>query len=173
MVTDPKTLYKLMILYMLRHVNFPLTENQISDFMLTREYTNYFTLKEVLAELIDSKLTEVESIHNTSRYYITEEGENTLEYFGKKIPSVITEDIDSFLKNNRFKMRNEVSNTADYYKATNGDYVVHCEVREGKSVLIGLDLSVPDEEQAKIMANGWREKSSDIYAYLIKTLMSE
>lgn len=162
-----------MILYMLQHVNFPLTENQISDFLLTHEYTNYFTLKEVLAELIDSKLIEMESIHNTSRYYITEEGENTLGYFGKKIPSVITEDMDSYLKNNRFKMRSEVANTADYYKSTNGDYVVHCEVREGKSVLMGIDLSVPDEEQAEIMTNNWRDKSSDIYAYLIKSLMSD
>lgn len=173
MINDPKTLYKLMILYMLRHVNFPLTETQISDFLLTHDYTNFYTLKDVLSELVDSKLIESESIHNTSRYYITDEGNDTLDFFGKKIPSVITEDIDSYLKNNRFKMRNEVANTADYYKSTNGDYVVHCEVREGKSVLVGVDLSVPDEEQAEIIANNWTEKSSDIYAYLLKSLMSD
>jgi len=172
MINEPKTLYKLMVLHMLRQVNFPLTENQISDFFLSHDYTNYFTLKQVLAELIDSKLIDVESIHNTSRYEITEEGDNTLGFFGKDIPSVITEDIDVYLRDNRFKMRSEVSNTSDYYKSTVGDYVVHCEVREGKSVLVDLNLSVPDEEQAQIMTNSWQEKSSEIYASLLKTLLS-
>lgn len=173
MSNDPKTLYKLMVLHMLRQVNFPLTENQISDFFLSRDYTNYFTLKEVLAELSASKLIDVEMIHNTSRYEITEEGENTLEFFDKKIPSVIIEDIEKFLKDNRFKMRNEVTNTSDYYKSTSGDYIVHCEVREGKSILMSFDFSVPDEEQAQVMVNNWKDRSSDIYAYLFKALMSQ
>jgi len=158
---------------MLKQVNFPLTENQISDFFLSHDFTNYFTLKEVLAELLDSKLIDVESIHNTSRYEITEEGDNTLGFFGKKIPSVIVDDIEGYLKDNRFKMRNEVANTADYYKSTTGDYVIECRVREGKSTLMSLDLSVPDEEQAQIIVKNWHEKCSDVYAYLLKSLMAE
>jgi len=161
-----------MVLHMLRQVNFPLTENQISDFFLSHDYTGYFTLKQVLAELIDSRLIDVESIHNTSRYEITEEGDNTLGFFGKDIPTVIVDDIDTYLRDNRFKMRSAVSNTSDYYKSTSGDYVVHCEVREGKSVLVELSLSVPDEEQARIMTNSWQEKSSEIYASLLKSLLS-
>lgn len=173
MANDPKTLYKLMILHMLRQVNFPLTENQISEFFLSRDYTNYFTLKEVLAELTASALISVETIHNTSRYEITEEGDNTLGFFGKNIPTVIVSDIERYLKENRFKMRNEVSNTSDYYKSTAGEFVVHNEVREGKSVLLSVDMSVPDEEQARLMSGNWKEKSSDIYAYLLKSLMTQ
>ena len=44
MLSEPMTLYKLMNLYMLKQVNFPLTYAQISDFFLSREYTDYFTL---------------------------------------------------------------------------------------------------------------------------------
>ncbi len=172
MTNEPKTLYKLMVLHMLRQVNFPLTENQLSEFFLSKEYTNYFTLKEVLSELSNSSLIAVETIHNTSRYGITEEGDATLDFFDKKIPSIIIEDIEKYLKDNRFKMRNEVSNTSEYYKSTSGDFVVHNEVREGKSILLSVDLSVPDEEQAKLMTSNWKEKSSDIYSYLLKSLMS-
>ncbi|MDO4938642.1 MAG: DUF4364 family protein [Lachnospiraceae bacterium] len=172
MNNEPKTLYKLMVLHMLRQVNFPLTENQLSEFFLSREYTNYFTLKEVLAELTNASLISVESIHNTSRYEITEEGDNTLDFFDKKIPSIIIEDIEKYLKDNRFKMRNEVANISDYYKSTSGDYVVHYEVREGKSKLLSIDLAVPDEEQAKLMVSNWKDKNSEIYSYLLKTLMT-
>ena len=60
---------------------------------------------------------------------------------------------------------------SDFYKSTNQDYVVHCEVREGKSILIGLDVSVPDKEQAEIMCGHWKERSQEIYAYVMKALM--
>ena len=70
-------------------------------------------------------------------------------------------------------MRNEVGVMADYYKSTTQDYVVHCEVRENKTTLIRLDLSVPDKEQAEIMCNHWKDRSQEIYAYVMKSLMSE
>ena len=43
------TLYKLIILYMLQNVNFPLSNTQISDFILEKEYTNYYHLQEALS----------------------------------------------------------------------------------------------------------------------------
>ena len=39
MLTDPITLYKLMVLYMLKQVNFPLTNSQLTSFFLGHEYT--------------------------------------------------------------------------------------------------------------------------------------
>ena len=138
MLSEPMTLYKLMILYMLKQVNFPLTSAQLSNFFLEHEYTTYFTLNQALNELLEAKLLHVETNHNSSRYEITREGEETLSFFGNKISSAIIEDIDEYLKENKFRLRNEVGVTADFYKSTNQDFIVHCEVREGKSCLIDL-----------------------------------
>ena len=66
--------------------------------------------------------------------------------------------MDEYLKENKFRLREEVGTTADFYKGTNQDYIVHCEVRENKAVLIGLDLSVPDKEQAEAVCGAWRRK---------------
>ena len=41
MLSEPMTLYKLMNLYMLKQVNFPLTYAQISDFFLSRDCLLY------------------------------------------------------------------------------------------------------------------------------------
>lgn len=172
MLSEPMTLYKLMNLYMLKQVNFPLTNAQLTDFFLQHEYASYFTLQQALSELQDSGLIQAESSHNTTRYVITREGEDTLGFFEKDIPPAITEDMDSYLKENRFRMREAAGTVADYYKSTNQDYVVHCEVREGRTTLIGLDISVPDKDQAVLMCSHWNERSQDIYAYVMKTLMS-
>ena len=70
-------------------------------------------------------------------------------------------------------MRNEVGLVSDFYKSTNQDYIVHCEVREGKTVLLNVSVSVPDKDQAEIMCNHWRDRSQEIYAYIMKSLMSD
>ena len=173
MLAEPMTLYKLMNLYMLHQVNFPLTNAQLSNFFLDREYTTYFTLQQALNELLDAGLVKKETMRNSSRYEITKEGEETLEFFGKNISPAIVSDMDEYLKQNRFRMRNEVGLISDFYKSTNQDYIVHCEVREGKAVLVNLDISVPDKEQAEIMCNHWNDRSQEIYAYVMKSLMSE
>ena len=80
MLSDPITLYKLMILYMLDHVNFPLTNSQLTDFFLDHEYTTYFTLQQALNELKEAGLIRMESTHNSSRYEITKEGNDTLSF---------------------------------------------------------------------------------------------
>lgn len=79
--------------------------------------------------------------------------------------------MDHYLKENRLRMRNEVGVVSDYFKSTSQDYTVHCEVREGKSTLIDLSISVPDREQAEDMCARWKDKSQTIYAYIMKTLM--
>ena len=81
MLSEPMTLYKLMNLYMLKKVNFPLTNAQLTDFFLQHEYASYFTLQQALGELKDSGLIHAESTHSTTRYEITKEGEETLHFF--------------------------------------------------------------------------------------------
>ena len=48
------TLYKLIILYMLDKVDFPLTNSQISEFVLDKGYTDYFQLQQNLRTVVSS-----------------------------------------------------------------------------------------------------------------------
>ena len=70
-----------MCLYMLRQVNFPLTNAQLTNFFLDKEYTTYFTLQQALNELLEAGLIRGESLHNSTRYEITKDGEDTLGFF--------------------------------------------------------------------------------------------
>lgn len=173
MLSEPLTLYKLMTLYMLKQVKFPLSGSQLSEFFLDKEYATYFTLQQVLGELKDAHLITAETIRNSSRYQITREGEETLSFFGKEISAAIVQDMDEFLKANKVRLRDEIGVTAEYYKSTNQDYVVHCEVREGRSILIELNLAVPDREQAEDMCNRWSQSNQGIYSFVMKELMRQ
>lgn len=173
MLSEPLTLYKLMTLYMLKQVKFPLSGSQLSEFFLDKEYTTYFTLQQVLGELKEAHLITAETVRNSSRYEITREGEETLAFFGKKISPAIIEDMDEFLRANKVRLRDEVGVTSEFYKTTNQDYIVHCEVREGKSSLIELNIAVPDKDQAEEMCDRWNTCNQTIYSFIMKELMRQ
>lgn len=155
---------------MLSKVNFPLTNAQISNFILGKEYTTYFTLQQVLSELLDITLISTKTVRHTTYYQITSQGEQTLSFFGNKISDLIKEEIDAYLMENKYELRNEVGTIADYYQSVNKDYIVHCQVKEGASILIELNISVPTEEHAEQMCLNWRDGSQDIYSYIMTIL---
>lgn len=170
-MSDSLTLYKLIILFMLDKVDFPLTTSQISEFILEKEYTNYFTIQQALNELTDSHLVRADTMRGTTYYQNTDEGKNTVTYFGDRIPQAIVDDIMAYLDQNRYTLKNEVSILADYYRSTSQDYAVRCQVKEGDVNLIDLTLTVPDEQTAASICNNWHKKSSSLYGYLMEELL--
>ncbi|MCI6165530.1 MAG: DUF4364 family protein [Lachnospira sp.] len=171
MNTDATTLYKLMILYMLNKVNFPLSNTQLSEFMLERQYTNYFTFQECINSLVtDGFILEI-TYRNCTQYKLTKEGEDTISFFYTKISNAIRDDIDEYLKKNKYNLKCEVGTISDYYRSTNGSYIVHCQVKEGDTNLIELNLSVPLEEQADAMCAKWKDASQEIYDFIVHKLM--
>ena len=60
-------LYKLIILYMLDKVDFPLTNSQISEFILNEGYTTYFKLQQARKQFITLKMI----FHLQSRKILT------------------------------------------------------------------------------------------------------
>ena len=115
MLQDPLTLYKLIVLYMLDRVNFPMTNAQVSDYILEKEYTNYLTLQQVINELTEAHMIAQETIRNRTHLSITAEGRETLRFFRNLINYGIKQDIDNYFRENEYVLRNEVSVLGDYY----------------------------------------------------------
>ena len=170
MIEKSSTLYKIIILYMLEKVNFPLSNNQITNFFLDHGYTSYFHVQQTIHELLESKLIEEKKQGTSTCYQTTEEGRTTLSYFEKKISYEIREEINTYLKENDYEMRNANSIKAEYYRTPEQEYVVQCQVREKKTILINLELTVPTEDIAKSFCSHWTKKNQEIYAYLMETL---
>ena len=47
-MTELHTMYRVMILYMLNRLEYPLTNTQITNFILEKDYTNYFTVQQTI-----------------------------------------------------------------------------------------------------------------------------
>ena len=160
------TLYKLIVLYMLDRVDFPLTTSQISEFILDKGYTTYFRLQSALAELTDSGLLKIELTHNRTLYNLTEEGAATINYFRNKISPEIRQEIDNFINEKKYDLKEEVSVKSDYY-----EYEVKCQILENGSHLIDMTLTVPTQTEAEAIVNNWNRKNQEIYALLLSQLL--
>ena len=55
MQSESLMLYKLIILYILDRMDFPITNTELTRFILEKEYCDYITINQILEELIEEK----------------------------------------------------------------------------------------------------------------------
>jgi hypothetical protein len=108
---------------------------------------------------------------NRTYLEITDEGSQTLEFFGNRINPSIRQEIDDYLKDNSMKLRNESAILGDYKKTAENEYTVVLMIKENNKSLLDIKLSVPTEEMAQAMIDNFQKQSQDIYQYLFSRLM--
>ena len=148
-MADPFTTYKLIVLYMAKHATQALTNSQISEFILDREYTDYFQLQKVLSELTETELLHKRTITNSSYYELTEEGRKTLSYFEKDISQDIKNEVKEYLESRGCKI-----------------------IEKDSSTIMDLSMAAPNKEAAQEICRSWAAKSQDIYEMLMGELIS-
>ncbi len=173
MSQESLTLYKLMIMYMLDNLEFPLTTSQLSEFFVSRGYTSYFHLQQSINELDESDFIRGEVTRNATSYHLTDSGREALELFEQKISAAIKKDILDYFEENNYKLRQEVEITADYFPLKNGEYMVKTLIKEKNSILLEMNINVVSREQAIAVCDRWPEKSDALYNTIMKTLLLE
>ncbi len=167
---EPLTLYKLIVLYLLDRVTFPLTKAQVSDFILEKEYTSFLTLQQAISELTENGLADAKTIVNRTHLQITPEGRETLHYFENRISDAIKADIQEYLNLHELEMRNESSIQANYYKSVNGEFEAELVAKDKDIDLVNIKISVPTKELAISICDNWQKKNKEIYQYLTSVL---
>ena len=100
MIEGTAKLYKLMVLYMLKDLKHPLSNNKIVDFFTSGEYAGYFTVQEVLSSLVSDEFINATEKQNITLYTITERGQMAADKFKDEIALSFRTDIEEFLKKN-------------------------------------------------------------------------
>ncbi len=170
-MAEALTLYKLMILYMLKRVDFPLAMAQFTDCILGKGYTTYFKLQESLAQLVESNLVEIEENHHRTLYHLTPEGARTIHFLISNISPEIRNDIDDFLKENEYELNEDLAVRAKYYLNTNQEYEARCQLLDGPHSLIDLKITVPTKQEAQAIVSNWTSQSQEIYMTLLTKLL--
>lgn len=170
-MTDPRTLTKLIILYMLDKFDYPLTKAKILELVLKKEYSNYWTFTSAIFELTEDDLIESSSTHSSTLISLTDKGRESLSFFRNRISEGIRSDIDRYCEENSLEIANDLSVMTNYYRTSSGDYIAELSARDKSEDLIKISINMPTEESAVRACEHWREKSSDIYSHILENLL--
>jgi len=169
---------KLLLLYLINRMELSMSRAQITEFVMQKEFINYFVLEQALSELLELGLLECTEINaqdaNTTRYTLTQQGETCLEYFENHIPRPVRVVINQYVEENRGKVRRDYEVTATYFPdAENDDFRVKCGVYEDMRALLEISVSVDTREQAKAIQNNWRGNASKLYQRIIDVVLND
>ncbi len=167
---NPKNEIKLMILYLLRNVSFSLNHENLSNFFLDK-YTTYIIFQDILADLVDTKLVEEYKTKTSVFYKATEDGSEALDTFINDITIEHKKELDKYIKDNKFKLKEESMISANYSDSNKGNYKVSLEINENKDETFKIELDVPTLDAAVTICENWKEKAKAIYTHIIRQLL--
>lgn len=161
---------KLLLLYIIDKSEVPLTNGQITEFVLENNYMNYFLIQQFLGELVSSKFIEYSRSDNKETYTLLKKGKITLDYFIDRIPEEIKKDIDKNFEIKKEEIKRETQVIGDYFKKSENEYIVNLKLVENNNTLFSLYLNVVSSEQAKTICDNWKLNPDRVYQQILNTL---
>ena len=171
-MNDSLLVYKLTIMYLLDHSGQKLTRAMISDFMAGEAGVPYFSLMSSLSELKEAGFTKEEKALNRTLITLTDKGRESLSFFSGMLTADVKNDVDRYLSGNLSSLKRELASVASIEKVPAG-FRAKLKTEERGQEIIGVTLTVPDEETAEHICAGWEEASADIYEYITDVLMRD
>ena len=173
MATDASnTENKLLILYLINKMDLPLARSHISDYFTSVEFMDYYTVQETLAELVDANYLDAATDGNVTRYTVTGDGLQTLEFFEKHISIPKRAKINQYIKENRKDIKREFEKTVIFFhNEVYNDYIIKCGVYDEDQMLMELSISVDTREQARMIETNWNKNAKTLYGEIIRTLV--
>ena len=164
---------KLLLLYIIDSSKSKFTSDELVEFILSREYMNYFLVTQYLLELVNSDFIEIKIEDSKEKYSILEKGSIALDYFKDRIPESIKADMASEFTRQEDIEKRKSQIVTEYYQKENEQYVVNLKLIEMDDTLFSIYLDVSTLEQANDICRRWEENPEYIYQNIIKILTED
>ena len=102
---------------------------------------DYFSVQQYLAELESAGWLEKTREQNNTRYTLTDDGEEVINYFINRISDEVKNEINVYVHENSRRIRAEYAVTANYFPELNGDYLVKCSLCDDNGATL-MEISV-------------------------------
>ena len=161
---------KVLILYILNKINREITDSDLLKIISPINSINYFYFRDLLIDLVESKLVGTYTKEEQNVYEITPEGKNSLELTIDMLPGIIKLKADNIFKQELIAIANEESISAEYIPESENDYTVKCKIVENNKTIFELKIFAGSNEQARKISDNWRKNAKDIYPKIMNLL---
>ena len=161
---------KVLILYTLNTINREITDTDLFKIISTINNINYFYFRDLLIDLVESKLVGTYTKEEQNVYEITPEGKNSLELTIDMLPGIIKLKADNIFKQELFEIADEESISAEYIPESENDYTVKCKIVENNKTIFEVKIFAGSNEQARNISDNWRKNAKEIYPKIMNLL---
>ncbi len=173
MTAETGKVIKLTILYILSRVDVPISNSQITNYMLENDFTDYFTIQQLMGELIDDGFVWKKTVRNRTFYSLTDSGKESFMALSADLSQKIRDDADAYIKKNAMKIREESEVGSTYVETSLGTYNVNLFIDEAGERIFEINVIVADKEKARKMCAAWVRKSEELYPLVFEKLLSD
>ena len=166
---------KVLILYILDKIPNGLLEDSLYKIISPINDVNYFYFKEVLTDLLDSKLVGIftKDEEEESVLKITSEGKNALSLTIDVLPGILKLKADNVFKEEFTSITNETSIVAEFIPRNENDYIIKCRVIEKNETIFEVKTFAGSRERAKKIVDNWNKNASKIYPKVLDILLED
>lgn len=163
---------KLLLLYILKTASYSFTKEELTEFILEKDYMNYFLIQQYILELLQSGFIKVDN-GNEDKFILLEKGSLALDYFESKVPGTLKEELaEIFQKEEKIK-KQETQVVSEYFEKENNQFNVNLKLVENNDTLFSLYLNVATLEQAEGICKIWKNEPDSIYQGIINMFIKE
>ena len=161
---------KVLILYTINTITRKLTSDDLFKIILEINDINYFYFSDILGDLVNSKLIITYTKEDREFVEITKEGENSLGLTLDVLPGIVKLKADNIFKKELDNIAEEQSISAEYIPKNEKDYTVKCKIVENNKTVFEIKTFAGSNEQAKNIAENWKNNATSIYPKIMNLL---
>ena len=166
---------KVLILYTLSQIQNGLSNDGLYKIISSINDVNYFYFKEVLTDLLDSKLVGMftKDEEDESVLKITSEGKNALSLTIDVLPGILKLKADNVFQKEFSSIADETSIIAEFIPRSENDYTIKCKVIEKNETIFEVRTFAGSRDRAKKIVDNWNKNASKIYPKILELLLED
>ena len=162
---------KVLILYILEQIKGEIKQDGLYKIVSSINNVNYFYFKQVLTDLIDSKLVGTYTKDEEPLIKITSEGKNALSLTKEVLPGILKLKADNLFKKELLSIKEESSVIAEFTPKSENDYTIKCKIVENNETIFEVKTFAGSRDRAKKIVDNWNKNAQDIYPKILNLLL--
>ncbi|MBQ2937771.1 MAG: DUF4364 family protein [Clostridia bacterium] len=165
---------KVLILYILDQISDGIIEGGLYKIISSINDVNYFYFKEVLTDLLASKLVGIfTKDEEESVLRITSEGISALSLTIDVLPGILKLKADNVFKKEFSSISDKTSIISEFIPKNENDYTIKCKIIEKNETIFEVRTFAGSRDRAKKIVDNWNKNASKIYPKILDILLED
>ena len=164
---------KVLILYILYLLDKNIKQDDLFKIISSINDINYFYFKQIITDLIDSKLVGMYTKEEEQVIEITTEGKNAYLLTKDVLPGILKLKADNVFQREFSSIEDESSIIAEFIPKNENEYTVKCKIVENNETIFEVRTFAGSRDRAKQIVDNWNKNASSIYPKILNMLLDK